>query len=133
MGNWLPDTKPPWWGTIKEFGTHPVATVLGIVFGALVAGINTIVYAVNGALYLPFKGVLTSVQNAAGGVDYAVQNVASTILYTEHSVTGIFVDIGAGSGVAAPVAQAVIAFGAFAIVAILLWMVVQAVKLVNPQ
>lgn len=42
MPDWLPDTKPSWWGTVRNFAETPGEFVLNIVLTAIVSGVLTV-------------------------------------------------------------------------------------------
>lgn len=132
MGDWLP-SRPGWWDEVAAFGSDPTGYVLKIVYGAIVGGLGAALTMVGTAFYAPIDSALDAVVSAGEAMDNAIQSAAYSIQYAERSATGTFIDLGAGAGLAAPFAQATIAFGVFAIIAVIVWVVVQVIRLVNPQ
>lgn len=132
MGDWLP-SRPSWWGTLTDFAEDPDGYILGIIYSAIVSGLAVALNILGTAVWVPMDSALDAVASAGAGVDSAIQNAAHSIRVAEQSVTGSFVDLGFNAGLAAPFAQAAIAFGGFAIVAVIVWVVVQVIKVVNPQ
>lgn len=111
----------------------PRKLILSVVFGAVVSGLSAALSAVATGFYAPVDAAFDAFAMAGDAVDGSVGAAASSIIRAERAVTGIFVDLGARSGLAAPLTTVAIVGITFGIVLVVAFAVVQVVRLVNPQ
>lgn len=128
MGDLAPDI-PPYITDPTKFKKK----VLGIVLGVLVGGLGVVLNEVVESIYQPIQSVLNVVHDTGLILDASVESVAESVFAAERSLTGIFIDLGTGAGLAAPLVTVVIALGSFAVVFVIVWVTVQVGKTVNPQ
>ena len=122
----MPRVVPSWvW--------NPRRKVLGIVLGWLVGGLSVVLHAIVNGIWSPIDSALTAAEMAGDAIDSSVASVADAIVGAERSVTSTFIDLGASSGLAAPLTTAAIVLGTFGIVFVVVFVVVQVAKVVNPQ
>lgn len=122
----MPRLVPPWvWS--------PRQKILGIVLGWLVGGLGVVLNSIVTGIWTPIDSALTAFAMAGNAVDDAVGEAADAIYLAERSITGAFLDLGAGAGLAAPLTTAAIVLGTFGIVFVIVFIVVQVAKVVNPQ
>jgi len=111
----------------------PRQKVLGIVLGWLVGGLSAVLGAITAGIWSPIDSALTAFEMAGGAVDDSMAAVADSVVDAERAVTGVFVELGASSGLAAPLTIAAIVLLTFGIVFVVVWLIVQVARLVNPQ
>lgn len=111
----------------------PQQKVKKIVLGFFVTGLGSALSAVATGFWTPIDSVTTAFAMAGDAVDSSVASAGNALLRAERSVTGVFLDLGASSGLAAPLTTAAIVLGTFGIVFVIVWTFWQVAKVVNPQ
>lgn len=102
MGEWLPDGKPDWWSTIKNFGKDPKGFVLGFVATWVVGGFLDVGEIVIEAVQLAFEPVIEIPVTIASTLSRAVAPAAELILWIPGEIDSIFTGLTASLGPAAP-------------------------------
>lgn len=100
---WLPDSKPSWWGTVRDFARAPGKFIKSEIAKFLVGAVLTVIEATTGSIRYVWEIFADAVLSAGDSLQFAFGGGAAVIRDAVRVFPDLLVSLASSLGISGPV------------------------------